>query len=146
MNLDVEKQGLGRSDGGDAALPLRLSVNNPPEHVARNQANSSRYGASESASYPLRLCMFIARSTPCSVRAERNLMAALTRLDPTEWAFELEVIDVFADPRRALSEGIIVTPTLVAEGVAGPVSLAGDLADDGLLTEFLRGLRAPRRH
>jgi hypothetical protein len=85
--------------------------------------------------------LFIAGSTPSSVRAERNLSAALARFEKRDGAFALEVIDVFTDASRALADGVIVTPTLIADGDAGPVRLIGDLADDGLLMEFLEALK-----
>ncbi len=98
----------------------------------------------------VRLCLFIARSTPNSIRAQRNLMAALARIDALfdqdSLVFDLEVIDVFTDPHRTLSDGIIVTPTLIAHGAQGRISLIGDFADELRLSEFLEGLRPARDH
>jgi len=75
------------------------------------------------------------------VRAERNLIAALDAFDPSEGAFDLEVIDVFTDANRALSEGVIATPTLVAQGPGRAFRLVGDFADEDRLMEFLKALR-----
>jgi circadian clock protein KaiB len=116
--------------------------------VEVSQATPSMKSPSEREPAVVRLSLFIAMSTPNSIRAQRNLMAALARIDAlfdqAPRAFDLEVIDVFTDPRRALNDGIIVTPTLIAHGAQGRISLIGDFADEIRLGEFLEGLSHPR--
>ena len=75
------------------------------------------------------LRLYIAESTPNSVRAMQNLAAVMDGLEGCAVAPELEIIDVFTQPRRALTEGVIVTPTLI--GLAGEkrIVLIGDLGD-----------------
>ena len=57
---------------------------------------------------PLKLRLYIAGDAPNSTQARANL-AALCRSHPCQ----IEVIDVFRNPKRALADGIFMTPTLV---------------------------------
>jgi hypothetical protein len=50
--------------------------------------------------------------------------------------FELEVVEVFDQPRRAMENRILVTPTLLARGRR----VVGDLDDPTLLDYFLRAV------
>jgi circadian clock protein KaiB len=63
------------------------------------------------ASAPLRLCLYVAGSSPNSVAAIHNLRAALSHLP--EHAIDLEVIDILVDPARAAHDGVLLTPMLV---------------------------------
>ena len=63
------------------------------------------------ASAPLRLCLYVAGSSPNSVAAIHNLRAALSPL--AEHAIDLEVIDILVDPARAVRDGVLLTPMLV---------------------------------
>ena len=88
------------------------------------------------------LRLYIARSTPNSVRAEHNLAVALKSIrsgiaDPV-----LEIIDVFTEPKRAIKEGVIVTPTLIGTRLDFRIVLMGDLSDPVKLREVLQGLLA----
>lgn len=56
--------------------------------------------------------LFVAGDAPNSVQAVANL-AAFCR-DHLADRYEIEIIDVFREPNRALAEGIFMTPTLVA--------------------------------
>lgn|GEM_PF-1946751 len=76
-----------------------------------------------------RLRLYVARSTPNSVRAEHNLSAALNGLDGGLGRPKLEVIDVFSQPKRAIKDGVIVTPTLIGFAADKRIVLMGDLAD-----------------
>jgi circadian clock protein KaiB len=77
----------------------------------------------------IRLRLYIARSTPNSVRAEQNLSAVLGGLKAVLAAPELEIIDVFLQPKRALIDGVVVTPTLLGFAGEQRIVLIGDLAD-----------------
>ena len=70
------------------------------------------------AGAPFRFRLFVAGDTPNSIQALANLKA-LCRIH-LEGRHDIEVIDVFADPRRALAERIFMTPTLV-KVAPGPV-------------------------
>jgi len=86
-----------------------------------------------------RLRLYVARSTPNSVRAEHNLSVALEKMQggsPTE----LEVIDVFLQPKRAITDGVVVTPTLIGLGLNKRIMLMGDLADEEHLRRVLQDL------
>jgi len=56
--------------------------------------------------------LFVAGDAPNSVRAVANLTAFCR--DYLAERHELEIVDVFREPKRALAEGIFMTPTLVA--------------------------------
>lgn len=56
--------------------------------------------------------LFVAGDAPNSVRAIANL-AAFCR-DHLADRYEIEIVDVFREPKRALAEGIFMTPALVA--------------------------------
>ena len=88
----------------------------------------------------VRLRLYIARSTPNSVRAERNLSTALNGIKNRRCRAELEVIDVFAQPKRAITDGIVVTPTLMGLGLGKKIVLMGDLSDGTRLDRVLQDL------
>ena len=91
---------------------------------------------------PVYLRLYIARSTPNSVRAQHNLATVLDELGDRMKSLEVETIDVFAQPKRALVDGVVVTPTLIGIAATKRVVLMGDLADhDNLhrtLQDFLK--------
>ncbi len=80
------------------------------------------------------LRLYVASATPNSARARSNLRAALDAIG--DGGLKLEVIDVFETPKRAMNDGVIVTPTLIGMGAGGRQTLLGDLSD----TVQLRGL------
>jgi hypothetical protein len=51
---------------------------------------------------------------------------------------ELEIIDVFSQPKRAIIDGVVVTPTLIGTASARRVVLMGDLADQDHLQRTLQ--------
>jgi circadian clock protein KaiB len=56
--------------------------------------------------------LYVADDAPNSVQAIANL-AAFCRTHLPE-RYEIEIVDVFREPKRALAEGIFMTPTLIA--------------------------------
>ncbi|QYE33792.1 MULTISPECIES: circadian clock KaiB family protein [Sphingosinicellaceae] len=88
----------------------------------------------------LRLRLYVARSTPNSVRAEHNLSLILDGLDLGTTPPELEIIDVFSQPRRAITDGIIVTPTLICQAADKRLFLMGDLTDHAQVRRVLMDL------
>lgn len=82
--------------------------------------------ASRPPSRVLELRLYVADDLPNSVRALNNLRAICQEcLEDGDW--ELEVVDVFAEPMRALEDGILVTPTLLK--LTSPVvRVTGDLS------------------
>lgn len=84
----------------------------------------------------VQLRLYIARSTPNSVRAQHNLAIAIETLSDT--LPPLEIIDVFSQPRRAIVDGVVTTPTLIGTGPARRLIVMGDLADHDQLRRTLR--------
>jgi len=83
--------------------------------------------------------LFIAADTLNSVQASSNLNALCKA--HLAGRHEIEVIDVFKDPKRALAEGIRMTPTLV-KLAPGPVRrIVGSLTDVDRVMQML-GLNA----
>jgi circadian clock protein KaiB len=64
---------------------------------------------SKLASYKFRL--YIAGSSPNSVQALSNLKAFCNEHLPDR--HHIEILDVLVEPKRALADGIMLTPTLV---------------------------------
>jgi hypothetical protein len=87
-----------------------------------------------------RLRLYIAESTPNSVRAVHNLSIVLKGLEGSALAPELEIIDIFTQPRRGIIDGVIVTPTLI--GLTGDkrIVLIGDLGDQNQVRRALGDL------
>ena len=58
-----------------------------------------------------KLRLFVADNAPNSAQAIANLDAF--RLTHAPDCCEIEIVDVFREPKRALADGIFMTPTLV---------------------------------
>jgi circadian clock protein KaiB len=79
--------------------------------------------------------LFIAADTLNSVQAANNLNALCKA--HLVGRHEIEVVDVFKDPKRALAEGIRMTPTLL-KLAPGPVRrIVGTLVDSRRVMETL---------
>ncbi len=89
------------------------------------------------ATYRFRL--FIAGDTPNSVQARRNLESLCRTHMPN--SHDIEVVDVFQEPARALSEGIFMTPMLVKLAPGPVLSVVGTL-NDGPTVLLALGLEA----
>jgi circadian clock protein KaiB len=83
--------------------------------------------------------LFVANDAPKSIIAIENIRRALTEL--TDLTFLLEIVNVYDDPDRALSNRVLVTPTLLAP--AAGRRLVGDLSERTQLHYFLQGLPVP---
>jgi circadian clock protein KaiB len=88
------------------------------------------------AATPTRLILFIAGSTPRSQQAEANLAAILAELGDRAVRLHIEIVDVFKDPRRALKQRVLVTPSLVRESHPD-APLIGDLRDLSVVRAML---------
>ena len=71
--------------------------------------------------------LYVAASTPNSTRAESNLLAAVKEMGAECGGLELEIVDVFTHPKRALTDGVIVTPILIGIVTNGRKTIMGDL-------------------
>jgi circadian clock protein KaiB len=80
-----------------------------------------------SAGPRLVLRLYVAGSAPNSARAHANLLALLERAGQTE--YNLEIIDCILEPQRALSDGVLVTPTLLKIEPSPRETIVGTLSD-----------------
>ena len=81
--------------------------------------------------------LYIAGSTPNSLRAEQSLRDATDLMKDASIRLNIEVIDVFKGPKRAIADGILVTPTLIAQYSGKRVMMVGDLSDAAALRSIL---------
>ena len=70
--------------------------------------------------------LFVADDTPNSALAIANLNG-ICRKHLSE-AFEIEVVDVFREPKRALADAVFLTPTLIRLAPAPVVRIVGTLS------------------
>ena len=86
-----------------------------------------------------RICLrlYVASTTPNSERAMANLDAALRDFSVVP-GYRVELIDVLADAKRAVTDNVIVTPTLLAIGPKRQLMMIGDLSDSHKLQGLLK--------
>lgn len=75
----------------------------------------------------LQLRLYVAGAAPNSVAALANIKAICA--DHFATMHQIEVVDVLADPERGLTDGIIVTPTLLKLHPPPSQRLIGNLSD-----------------
>jgi len=92
-----------------------------------------------SARARFKFCLYVADNAPNSSQAKTNLSHFCQRHLPDE--HEIEVVDVFKQPRRGLAEGIILTPTLVKLSPLPVRRIIGSLSNTQILLDAL-GLEA----
>lgn len=73
-----------------------------------------------------RFRLYVAGEAPNSMQAIANL-AAFCRTYLTD-RYEIEIIDVFREPKRALAESIFMTPTLVVRTPPPTRKIVGTLS------------------
>jgi circadian clock protein KaiB len=83
-----------------------------------------------------KFCLYIAGDTQNSERAIANLGAFCRTHLPDR--HEIEVVDVFQEPKRALADGIFMTPTLVKRTPLPFRKIVGTLSDPGIILQALR--------
>jgi len=71
--------------------------------------------------------LYVAASSPNTRRAIDNLHALCSAAGHPR--YDLKIIDVLRDPRRAVTDGILVAPTLVKVAPAPVRTIVGDLSD-----------------
>ena len=79
--------------------------------------------------------LYVADETPNSARAVANLQAICQ--EHLQGRYRLEVVDILQDPLRALSEGVLVTPTLVRLSPQPVRTIVGDLSDRAAVLQAL---------
>jgi circadian clock protein KaiB len=83
--------------------------------------------------------LYVAGGAPNSVRAITNLEAICRQY--LKGNYQLEIVDVFEQPLRALADGVIVTPSLVKLSPLPAAQVVGNLSDQSkvLLALGLQG-------
>lgn len=71
--------------------------------------------------------LFVAGDAPNSIRAVINLTAFCRQYLADR--YEIEIVDVFREPKRALAEGIFLTPTLVTSTPPPVRRIVGTLSE-----------------
>jgi circadian clock protein KaiB len=71
--------------------------------------------------------LYVADETAASLQALSNLHTI--GMDHLNGQYQVELVDILNEPLRALSEGIIVTPTLVRVSPLPTRQIVGDLHD-----------------
>ena len=92
--------------------------------AAARPASAAEVGASTAR---LQLRLYVAGGAPNSTLAESNLTSLLESNGIVD--YDLEIIDCIKDPRRALGDGVLVTPTLVRFAPPPPQTIVGTLSD-----------------
>jgi len=85
----------------------------------------------------LLLRLYIAGNAPNSLRAIANLKALCDEHFGSQ--HELEIVDLLKDPKRALADGIIVTPTLLKLSPLPVQRVIGNLNDTNQVLQALAG-------
>jgi circadian clock protein KaiB len=73
------------------------------------------------------LRLFVAGGAPNSIQAIANLEAICAEY--LKDGHKLEVVDVLEDPRRAMAEGVLVTPSLTKLSPQPVAQVIGNLSD-----------------
>jgi circadian clock protein KaiB len=92
--------------------------------VARKR---SKQGEKESVITVVVMRLYIAGRAPNSVKAITNLEAICR--EHLKDAFKLEIVDVCEHPRRALDDGVLVTPSLTKISPSPGANVIGNLSD-----------------
>ena len=89
----------------------------------------------------LQLTLFISGASPRSTRAVRRLRDLCDRNSPH--GYDLEIIDIYQQPAKVASRGVLAVPTLFKEQPLPVRVLIGDFTDE---TRVLTTLGLPKRH
>ena len=81
------------------------------------------------------LRLYVAGAAPNSLRAVTNARA-ICEAQPAP-GYELEIVDVLLHPRRALADGILVTPTLLRVSPLPTLKIVGSLSDKEQVLQML---------
>ncbi len=81
------------------------------------------------------LRLYVAGDSPNSIAARSNLDAALAELGVDD--AKLEIVDVLRHPARSLTDGVLVTPTLIRVSPLPERKIIGNLRDRAALATVL---------
>jgi circadian clock protein KaiB len=93
--------------------------------MSRRRHTPRKRGAGVTTVVVLRL--YIAGGAPNSVQAMANLEAICREY--MKDGYKLEVVDVLEHPRRAMAEGVLVTPSLTKLSPLPAANVVGNLSD-----------------
>jgi len=79
--------------------------------------------------------LYVANESPNSVRAIVNLQAICQQY--LRDRCQIEIVDILQEPLRALSEGVLVTPTLVRLSPPPMRTIVGDLGNRSIVLHAL---------
>jgi circadian clock protein KaiB len=79
--------------------------------------------------------LYIIGNAPNSVKAMTNLTELCRRHLPDR--HQIEVVDLSRNPGRALSDGVIMTPTLIKLAPGAELRIVGSLSDEPPILESL---------
>src|SRR5688500_7501653 len=109
-------------------MPVSSAPDDAVEHASGSRDSPAADGAAPGgAAGALRLRLYVAGMGPNSVRARTNLEALMARCGVR--ADALDIVDCLREPRRALSDGVLVTPTLVRVAPGPRQVIVGCLTD-----------------
>ena len=91
--------------------------------------NKKAHCTSTSVATVVTLRLYVAGRAPNSVMAIANLQAICQQY--LKGAYKLEIVDVCEQPRRALADGVLVTPSLAKVSPAPSSTIIGNLSDTG---------------
>jgi circadian clock protein KaiB len=79
--------------------------------------------------------LFVAGRAMNSLQAMANLKALCAKYlaDP----YEIEIVDVYQSPQRALAEGVLMTPTLIKVAPSPNCKIVGTLSQTPILLQML---------
>ena len=104
--------------------------------MRRKQAKGKASGPVEPNTVVMRL--YVVDNAPNSIQAIANLAAICKEF--LQDTFKLEIIDVLQEPRRALADGILVTPSLAKLSPRPVANIVGNLSNKGDVVRAL-GIR-----
>jgi circadian clock protein KaiB len=84
---------------------------------------------------PFKFQLYVAGDAQNSVQAIANLTALCRMHLPNR--HEIEIVDVFQEPRRALAEGVFMTPTLVKLSPSPVRRIVGTLSQTQVVLQAL---------
>lgn len=83
---------------------------------------------------PLRLRLYISGKAPNSIMAQKNLLEICEK--HFDDSYNIELIDLFEHPHRAIEDGVMLTPLLVILS-SPPIQIIGNLSDTENLIKLL---------
>ena len=104
-----------------------MPVSSAPHDKASDNGDTHSAVASNGGGAAPQLRLYVAGVAPNSVRARANLGAIMERYSIP--ADALEVVDCLREPRRALADAVLVTPTLLKVGPEPRQVIVGSLTD-----------------